>query len=198
MNIDGLIDVFAHTILLRTQLLASAETRLFVSVANCHSGEAEYVRATPENALELMRATMAIPLAYGKVVRVGETPYVDGGVVQPVPIDHTLSLGLPRTIAILTQPPGYRRKRNDLTARLLGLTYAKYPALGRALLARADNANGALERIDRLEREGALSVIRPLRPLPAGRLSRSRADILASVAAGREAGAAWRASHTTP
>ena len=134
---------------------------------------------------------MAIPLAYGKVVDVEGVPYVDGGVNNPVPIQHTLSMVQDRAVAILTQPRGYRRRRNPIVARLMAVSYAKYPAVGRALLSRWSVANEALAMIERLEDEGKISVIRPSGPLPAGWLSRSREDIVATIAAGRAAARAW-------
>lgn len=191
MSIDRLVDVFEHVVVLDTAGVGASPTRCWVAVTNCHTGEIEYVRATATNTLSLLKATMAIPLAYGKVVDVEGTPYVDGGVNNPLPIDHTLSLGHDHTVVILTQPRGYRRRANPVIARLMALSYPRYPALGPALKARWRVANRSLETIERLEDEGKVSVIRPLAPLAAGRLSRRREDIVSSLTAGRAAARAW-------
>lgn len=191
MAIDRLVDVFEHTVVLDAAKAANSKTRLWVAVTHCPSGEIEYVRVTATNVFALLKATMAIPIAYGKVVDVEGVPYVDGGVNNPVPIQHTLSMVQDQAVAILTQPRGYRRRRNPIVARLMAVSYAKYPAVGRALLSRWSVANEALAMIERLEDEGKISVIRPSGPLPAGRLSRSREDIVATIAAGRAAARAW-------
>jgi predicted patatin/cPLA2 family phospholipase len=191
MAIDRLVQVFERTVVLDAARAESSSTRCWVSVTNCHSGEVEHVRATAGNMLPLLKATMAIPIAYGKVVHVGETPYVDGGVAHPVPVEHTLSLGRDHTVVILTQPRGYRRRPNPVIARFMALTYARYPALGPALKERWRVANRALETIESLEDQGRISVIRPRAPLPASRFSRRREDILATIAAGRAAARAW-------
>lgn len=191
MAIERLVDVFRHTVVLDAEKAASAEMRLWVAVTNCHSGDIEYVRATRSNVFSLLHATMAIPLAYGRVVDVEGTPYVDGGVTNPLPIEHTLSMVRDRAVAILTQPRGYRRHKNPILARLMALSYPQYPALRPALLARWRVANESLATIERLEDEGKITVIRPLGPLPASRLSRSQADIVATIEAGRKAARAF-------
>lgn len=191
MAIDKLVDVFAHTVVLDAVRAAESNTRLWVAVVNCHSGNIEYVRVTATNVFSLLKATMAIPLAYGKVVDVEGTPYVDGGVNNPVPIEHTLSMVRDRAVAILTQPRGYRRRNNPLVARLMAISYSKYPAVGKALRSRWEVANESLARIEALEDDGKISVIRPAGPLPAGRLSRSREDIIATIAEGRAAARRW-------
>ncbi len=191
MAIDRLVDVFEHVVVLDTARVAASATRCWVAVTDCRTGHIDYVRATATNTFSLLKATMAIPLAYGKVVDVEGTPYVDGGVTNPLPIDHTLSLGHDHTVVILTQPRGYRRGANPVIARLMAASYPRYPALGPALKARWRVANESLETIERLEDEGKVSVIRPLRPLAAGRLSRRREDIVSSLDAGRAAARAW-------
>lgn len=193
MAIDRLVDVFAHTVVLDAAKAAASPTRTWVAVTNCHSGEVEYVRVTATNVFALLKATMAIPIAYGKVVDVEGTPYVDGGVAHPVPIEHTLSMQHDQAVVILTQPRGYRRRKNPIVARLMAASYTRYPAIAPALVERWRVANEALATIERLEDEGKIAVIRPSGPLPAGRLSRSRDDILATLEVGRKAARAWLA-----
>jgi predicted patatin/cPLA2 family phospholipase len=199
MDIDRLVGVFERVVPLAADRLGSARTRLWIGVTDCRNGEGALVRATPSNVFSLLRATMALPVAYGKVVRVGGVPYVDGGVAAAVPIARVSELGgwsgssgdAPRPLAILTQPRGYRRTSGRVSALLMASTYPRWPALRRALLGRTESANRALDRVDELEGAGALSVIRPARALSAKRLSTRREDIVASIDAGRVAGRAW-------
>ncbi|MFO0619400.1 MAG: patatin family protein [Polyangiaceae bacterium] len=197
MDIDRLVGVFERVVPLAAERLRSARARLWIGVTDCRTGEGRLVRATPSNLFALLRATMALPVAYGKVVRVGGVPYVDGGVADAVPIARATELagaggaGERRPLAILTQPRGYRRTSGRLSALLMASTYPRWPALGRALLARTARANHALDRVDQLEGAGALRVIRPPRPLSAKRLSTRREDIVASIDAGRAAARAY-------
>jgi predicted patatin/cPLA2 family phospholipase len=190
LDIDGLIGVFERVVPLDTARLGRAEARCWIVVTNCHTGRPDHVRATPGNAMDLLRATMALPIAYGKVVAVGGVPYVDGGVVEAVPVRRAAALDHDRKLLVLTQPRGYRGRDSRAAAWLLGLGYARYPAIRRALGSHFRTSNEALDLVDDLERRGALSVIRPRAPLAAGTLSTRRRDILATLDAGREA--AWR------
>jgi hypothetical protein len=56
-------------------------------------------------------------------------------------------------------------------------------------------ANRVLDRIDTLERAGAIDVIRPEAPLPLGRLSRDRAAIESALAIGRATARTWLRAH---
>ena len=70
MDIDRLVGVFERRVPLRPEALAAAETRLWIGVTDCRTGEVALVRATPGNIFSLLRATMALPVAYGKIVPV--------------------------------------------------------------------------------------------------------------------------------
>ncbi len=194
MDIDRLVDVFDRGVPLDVGRLSGVAARCHVVVTNCETGRAEYVRATPGNALSLLKATMAIPVAYGKVVHVEGVPYIDGGVADAIPVRHAMTLGARRTVVVLTRPRGYRRKRSRAGAFLMGRTYARYPAVGRALASRWKTSNDSLDLVDEMERKGEVSVIRPEGPLPAGRLSTRREDILATIEAGRRAARRWLAA----
>jgi predicted patatin/cPLA2 family phospholipase len=195
MDIDGLVDVFERVVPLRASRLGDAATRFWIVVTNCHTGRAEYVRVTPENALGLLKATMAIPIAYGKIVTVGGVPYIDGGVADAVPVRRAVSLERDVTVAVLTRPRGHRRRRARAVAYVMGRTYGRYPALAATLSSRWKTSNDSLDLVDDLEARGAISVIRPAGPLAAGRLSTRREHILATIQAGREAARAWLRDH---
>ncbi|EYF02496.1 patatin-like phospholipase family protein [Chondromyces apiculatus] len=191
MDIERLVGVFARVVPLDAGRLRDAHAALWIVVTNCHTGRAEYVRATPENTLGLLQATMAIPIAYGRVVPVGGIPYIDGGVADAIPAHHALSLKRDLTVAVLTRPRGYRRTNQPALTYAMGRTYPSHPEIGRTLSTRWKASNNALELIEDLERRGEMAVIRPPGPLPAGRLSTRREDILATIEAGREAARTW-------
>ncbi len=199
MDIDRLVNVFERVVPLAAERLATVRTRLWIGVTECRTGRGALVRATPSNLFSLLRATMALPVAYGRIVDVEGVPFVDGGVADAVPIERVTALAGGRTsrthatrpLAILTQPRGYRRTSGRASALLMASTYWRWPALRGAIFARSANANRALDRVDALESSGALDVLRPTHPLSAKRLSTARPDIVASIDAGRAAGRAW-------
>lgn len=191
MDIDRLIGVFERVVPLDAPRLASSPSRLWVGVTDCRTGEGRPIVATPHNVFELLRATMALPVANGRVIDLDGTPAIDGGVVAPIPLEHALGLGRDRTLLVLTRPRDYRRRSGAASAWLVGWTYPRYPAVRRAMARHRHAANGVLNRIEALDRTGAIAVIRPEAPLPLGRLSRDRAAIENAIAIGRATARAW-------
>lgn len=196
LDVDRLIGVFRTVVPLHPTGLAPGRARLHIGVTDCSTGLARYVSATPGNIFELLRGTMALPIAYGKVVKLDAYSVVDGGVTAPIALAHALSLDPERIVVVLTRPRGYRRRASWLGDRLIGWSYPRHPNLRRAMLAHTHNANQVAASVEQLEDEGRLSVIRPQRSLPAGRLTRDPAKIHATIELGRRAAHAWLRSAT--
>jgi predicted patatin/cPLA2 family phospholipase len=195
MDIDRLVGVFERVVPLDAQRLARSQSRLWVGVTDCRTGEARRIVATPRNIFELLRATMALPVANGRVIDVDGTLAIDGGVVAPIPLDHALDLRRDRTLLVLTRPRDYRRTTGAVAAWMIGWTYPRYPAVRRAMARHGDAANAVLDRIETLERARSIDVIRPSESLPLGRLSRDRAAIERTIAIGRAAARDWLRAH---
>lgn len=192
MDVDRLVRVFRDVVPLNVAAIDASPTQVRVAVTCCRTGAPKYVRMTTDNAFELMRATMALPVAYGKTVDVDGVPCVDGGLGAPVPLDPVADCD--EIVVLSTKPRGYRRVHGPVTSFLLGATYPRHPALRRAFATRAARANEVLDRIDALEAEGRVRVIRPEAPLPVGRIGRDRAAIVATLEAGRAAAHAFLAA----
>lgn len=187
MKIDELVAVFRHEVKLEAARLDAHAPSVHIAVTEVESGQNHVLRATPDNVFALLTAAMAIPVAYGKVVPVEQGLYIDGGFGAPVAIREALALGLDRVIVVLTKPRGHRRKSNALAEWLQCSSYAEYPHARAAIRAKWRNYNATMDLIDELEQAGRLVVVRPQAELPASRLSRSRARILASIELGRVA-----------
>lgn len=187
MKIDELVAVFRHEIQLQAARLDTDNPAVHIAVTEVQSGENHVLRATPDNVFALLTAAMAIPVAYGKVVPVEQGLYIDGGFGAPVAIREALALGLDRIVVVLTKPRGHRRKPNALAEWLQCSSYAEYPHARVAIRAKWRNYNQTMDLIDEHEQAGKLVVVRPEAELPASRLSRSRARILASIELGRSA-----------
>lgn len=195
MDIDKLVDCFRGRLALDVNRFGLSSTKVFIAVTNCRTASADYLRLTPDNALEVLQATMALPLAYGRVVTIHGQPYIDGGVVDSIPLERALERDFDRIVVVLTQPEGYRKRRSRLAEALLRTQYRAYPELIEAFRARSERYNRELERIEALERSGALSVIRPTEPLPASRMTRDRQRILSTIQVGRDSARRWLEAH---
>lgn len=187
MDIEGLVRVFQEELTLDARGVASSPTRLKVAVTNCNTGNADHVPATEQNIFELLKATMALPVVYGRVVSVEGVPYIDGGIADAIPFEAALDLQPSRVIVVTTRPLGYRKARVRFGSDLLRFNYRAFPALWPALRNRWECYNRSISKLEALERLGRVEVIRPARTLPASRMTRDRARIIETLELGRDA-----------
>jgi predicted patatin/cPLA2 family phospholipase len=185
MKIDELVAVFRDEIPLDATRLHGGPTALHVAVTEVESGAGHLVQATPDNVFALLQAAMAIPFAYGKVVRVDEGRYIDGGFRAPLPIREALELAPGKVVAILTKPRGHRRRKNAVSEWLQCSSYPEFPNTQATIRAKWTHYNATMDLIDELEGAGRVLVIRPAGELPVSRMSRSQAKIVESIALGR-------------
>ncbi len=91
-DIDYLVDeVLAPLIDLRA-LSSPGRPELWVALVDASTGLLRYERLESRNAMTLLRATMAVPILYGRKVRFEGARYVDGGIGDPLPLHHAMSL----------------------------------------------------------------------------------------------------------
>lgn len=98
-----------------------------IGVTNVNTGLIEYIKPTKDNAIDLLKASCALPLVYRKPVIVEGTAYMDGGIADPIPVEEAIRSGAKEIIIIRSRKKDYRMK-----AKRKGLSYYllnKYPKL---------------------------------------------------------------------
>lgn len=151
----------------------ASEIECEMVVTNCVTGKAEYMteRGDRERLMRICRASSSMPLL-SPMVNIDGTPYLDGGLADSIPIGRALETGNEKIVLILTRNPGYKKKMtNRTTANLYRTAYQNYPKLVRAAIRRNFEYNRAMLKINELEREGKIFVLRPTIP-PVSRLER--------------------------
>lgn len=160
--------------------------RFWTVTTDCHTGRALYHEKSDWDRTEtmtLLRASCSLPLLASPVPWVdeqgGERLLLDGGIADPIPLDFSLGMGFARNVLVLTQPRGYRKEptRGRWAVRL---RHRDLVGLHRALDERHVKYNALMDRIDDLEAQGRIFVIRPQDRLRAGRVERNQ-DILRSI-----------------
>lgn len=194
MDIEGLVQVFRGDLSLDAEQLERSPIALHVAVTNCMTGAADHVAATRLNVYELLKATMALPVVYGRVVPVEGVPYIDGGIADAIPLGAALALCPAQIVVVTTRPSGYRKKPTRMGG-LLRYNYRAFPAVWPALANRWETYNRSIVQLEELEQLGRIRVIRPTRQLPASRLTRDRERILETLELGRTAARAFVADH---
>lgn len=133
-----------------------------IGATNCLTGQADYFdKDQMTRGMQHLRASCSLPLL-SPVVDIGGTPYLDGGVADPIPVRKALADGCEHVVVVLTQPPGYRK---SAPSGKMNLVYRsalkKYPELIHALETRHQHYNETVDFVEKLEQEGKATVIRP-------------------------------------
>lgn len=136
---------------------------------DCLTGDAVYFeeKESPERIIDIVRASSALPFAC-PIAQVDGRAMLDGGIADSIPIDRAFSQGYEHAIVVLTRHLGYRKE--EKSPHLPPFIYSRYPKLREALRTRGKRYNAQLERVEQLEREGRITVIRPDHPVEVARI----------------------------
>ena len=93
---------------------------------------------------------------------------LDGGIVDSIPSQRAYSQGCTRCVVVLTR--NKKKKKKDKSLYVPSFLYKKYPRLRVALRNRNKLYNQQLDWVEKLEEEGKVVVIRPIKPLTVGRM----------------------------
>ena len=156
----------------------SNPTRFVMVATNCITGKAEYLedKSSPERVMSIVRASSSLPFVT-KITYVDGIPMLDGGIVDSIPVKYALEQGYENIVVVLTRNKGYRKKQGKMHAAKA--FYRKYPNLQKALLERNAVYNQSMDLIERLEVQGKITVIRPLKPVEVSRVEKDTAKLTA-------------------
>ena len=154
----------------------SNPARFVMVTTNCLTGKAEYFeeKSSSKRVMDIVRASSSLPFV-SPITYVDGVPMLDGGIVDSIPVRYALSQGYERLVVILTRNKGYRKQNSEM--RAAKVFYRKYPNLQKALSQRNLVYNQTMNLIERLEDEGRITVIRPIRPVEVGRMEKDTAKL---------------------
>lgn len=136
---------------------------------NCLTGLPCYLseRHNPDRLLAIAKASSSLPYVC-PIVWVDHRPMLDGGIIDSIPVERALARGHAFNVVVLTRNRGYRKGNYDI--KIPKYIYRRFPRLRLALSKRLASYNRQLELVEKLEDEGRILAIRPLRPLEVDRL----------------------------
>ena len=143
-----------------TDTYVNCKTEFFAVVTNMSTGEAEYksiYNLKEEKCMEYLRASGSLPFL-SKPVIVDNTPYLDGGISDSIPVKKAIEDGYDKIIVVLTRPKSYRKSGSIHGADIF---YKKYPEFAKTLNNRNRMYNKQCEFIEKLEKDGKIIVLRP-------------------------------------
>ena len=152
--------------------------RFVMVTTNCLTGKAEYFeeKSSSGRVMSIVRASSSLPFVT-KITYVDGIPMLDGGIADSIPVRYVLEQGYDNPVVILTRNKGYRKKENKM--RVAKTMYRKYPNLQQALSRRNAVYNQTMDLIEKMEEEGKITVIRPIRPVEVGRMEKDTAKLAA-------------------
>lgn len=144
-------------------------------LTNVETGEAEYPQIKDGiKEVDYIRASSSLPFL-AKIVKINNSLYLDGGIVDAIPIKKSIENGNKKNVIVLTREKGYRKKNSSFIGLFLTkLWYKKYPNLIKAMEIRTKKYNDTLDFIEKEEEKGNIFVIRPEKALTLGRIEKNR------------------------
>lgn len=132
--------------------------------------------------MKYLCATAAIPMA-STIVKVDGHRLMDGGASDSVPIEYSLRTGNTKNIIVLTRNEGFRHHRSKMS----WFAYVRYPfsrAFAHTVANRHIYYNKSVELAEQQEREGNAFIIRPTKPIIAGRMEKDPEKLSAQYQVG--------------
>ena len=127
---------------------------------NVLTGKAEYFPYDGKDRTNLvLKATCALPKLF-PYIYIHDTPYLDGGLSDSIPYEKAFADGCDRVVVVLTREAGYKKTTSSST-KIMARTYLNYPELAKDLVHRAGRYNRCLRKLEHLEKQGKIIVIRP-------------------------------------
>ncbi len=156
----------------------SNDAEFLIGATHCETGRPVFFRKSQmkskENLLTALRASSSLPLV-SKNVEIGGYDFLDGGIANPIPFEKSIADGNERNVVVLTRNVDYEMKPTSPAMRaMLNAMYLEYPNLVRTMCMRHEIYRRQIARLEALEQEGRVIIIRPLAPLKVDRYEKNR------------------------
>ncbi|MGI6217950.1 MAG: patatin-like phospholipase family protein [Coriobacteriales bacterium] len=138
----------------------SSPCNLIATVTNLETGQAEFMHVVdPETDLIYLRASSAMPFVSQTVIIDGK-PYLDGGISDAIPVEHSIGLGNKKQIVLLTQDRAYRKEKSRIYD-FGSVVYHNFPNFCEAMNTRHLRYNKERAKIAQMAEAGEIFAIYP-------------------------------------
>jgi len=189
LNIDYLIDVvFKQQDRLNVEVLKSQPTELFIPVTNYRTGEERYFSNHDDvDFFEVLRATKAAEISYGRPVKIAGQEYIDGALSVPIGITKAIDAGATDIIVISPNPKGFIRSRSILERTITGIFARGFPeGLRQKIESHPETYNSIMDIIkeEMALNERNIVLIQPESKIATGTLGNSRKNLMLTIEQG--------------
>lgn len=144
--------------------------KFYTVCANVETGQVEYLYVEDlKRDMDMIRASASLPII-SRMVHINGKKYLDGGILDSIPVKYSLEHGNNKAVVILTQHKGFVKKRSSEVDHIRRMYGKKYPEFAEAAESRHIRYNEALDFIDEHEKLGDVFVLRPKEPVAVARM----------------------------
>lgn len=149
----------------------NSEVPFYAIMTNIETGKPEYVQIKSVfEQMDYLRASGSMPFL-SKPVEINNKLYLDGAVTDSIPYDFMLNNGYDSLVVILTKPENYVKK--PMPKVMTNLFYKKnYPEFAKRIRNRHNMYNAQMQRLNELEKEKVVKVIRPSQLIKVSRVEK--------------------------
>jgi predicted patatin/cPLA2 family phospholipase len=164
------------------------EPALYVAATDVLTGAGVLAKPDASNVIEWLRASLALPVGYNRVVTIGGRGFIDGGVAMPVPFDEPLESPCEGpTVVVLTRKMTTLKAAPKLWEK--AFIWAIVPRAARAATLRQHELhNAVMQRLRVAVERRQVMLVNPPEEMPLSRFTRDAATIRAGIEIGREVG----------
>ena len=167
----------------------------YVGLTDVDSGSARAVSVSPDNVMEVIKASTALPLLYRGFPVIEGRPATDGGVADGIPVQWAIDLGAKHIMVVRSRSADYR-KQDTWVHRYIRWKLRRHAALAAAMRERVARHVAVVKLIRRPPPGVAIVDVCPPPEFAVGRFCRDRRRLLRGYdmgfAMGAEAMARWR------
>ena len=148
-----------------------------VVATNALTGEVKYFSKSElrQDNYHVMKASSSIPF-FCKPYFIEETPYYDGALGDPIPVEKALACGCDRVVVLLTKPEDtVRDPKQD--ERLAAMIRRKYPLAAEKLCGRAKLYNESVKKAQEYAKQGKVLIVAPDDTCGVSTLSRNKENL---------------------
>lgn len=187
LDVDWIVDE-ALTGRLDVVRATTSKTHLYFTATDIDARAAVVTRPTKDNLLGWLRAALALPVGYNRIVTMEGRRFIDGGIGSPVPFDEPLEQEYPGpTVVILTRPLQAKKPPPVLWERI-ALKLIVPPGAREMSETQHEHHNALMGRLSKAVEENKVILIQPPADLPLSRLTQDKDKICRGVEMGQRVG----------
>ncbi|MCM8531201.1 MAG: patatin family protein [Lentisphaeraceae bacterium] len=182
-------DISTIHVPLDIEALAASSMKVYAGLTNIEDCTAEYVELNEENAMQALIASCNIPFLSRTTITFNGKEYIDGGLLDPIPVQKAIDLGANKIVVVLTRPEGFREPPKTLMKALLNKVFGSSEKVKSLLLHEHTIYNNCKVFVELFESEDVeLIVVTPPQDFKVDLLTRNKNSLLQGYADGFIAG----------